>query len=404
MAELVGAKRDTSQREGVADGHPPSKRQAAIDGADDALPASTGRPPPPHVDPLPAPWQEHMSKRTGKPYWYNTETKETTWTHPCRAHAPASHAPPQRHAGILPPGTVPGIAPSTVPPGCEPPSGAQSAYPMAVSVHAPQQYSSRPSEVGAGTGGAAQLGPTGLPLRPGAVKCSHFLRTGQCKFGDGCRFDHPPNEARSDPTGGGKFRPEELKSREDATAVGLPIRPGVQDCAYFIRTGTCKFGNTCKWNHPAERQLDGGHMALSLASGTAASSFGTAGVAGGSTASGAGVAAGGWETHYTEQGQPYYWNALTQESTWEPPPMMMKQLHAQHTQAMAGPGQGAPPFLAGAEGLTNNNTGAEICRYYMQTGQCKYGAACKYHHPPRDQGRAVSSLVYCNSGFSQVLQ
>ena len=54
--------------------------------------------------------------------------------------------------------------------------------------------------------------------------------------------------------------------------------------------------------------------------------------------------------------------------------------------------------------MTNNNIEAEICRYYMQTGQCKYGAACKYHHPPRDQGRAVSSLVYCNSGFSQVLQ
>ncbi|KAJ0753361.1 putative transcription factor C3H family [Helianthus annuus] len=29
-----------------------------------------------------------------------------------------------------------------------------------------------------------------------------------------------------------------------------PTRPDAQDCSFFIRTGTCKFGSSCKFNHP----------------------------------------------------------------------------------------------------------------------------------------------------------
>ena len=33
---------------------------------------------------LPAPWQEHISASTGKPYWHNPETKESTWMCPVK--------------------------------------------------------------------------------------------------------------------------------------------------------------------------------------------------------------------------------------------------------------------------------------------------------------------------------
>lgn len=34
----------------------------------------------------------------------------------------------------------------------------------------------------------------------------------------------------------------------------FPVRPGAEDCAYYIKTGTCKFGPSCKFNHPFRRR------------------------------------------------------------------------------------------------------------------------------------------------------
>merc|ERR1712032_961676 len=37
-----------------------------------------------------------------------------------------------------------------------------------------------------------------------------------------------------------------------------PVRPGVQACSYYMKTGRCKYGATCKFNHPP----NGGHTLL----------------------------------------------------------------------------------------------------------------------------------------------
>ena len=34
-----------------------------------------------------------------------------------------------------------------------------------------------------------------------------------------------------------------------------PERVGEPDCSYYMRTGMCRFGMTCKFNHPADRKL-----------------------------------------------------------------------------------------------------------------------------------------------------
>jgi hypothetical protein len=33
---------------------------------------------------------------------------------------------------------------------------------------------------------------------------------------------------------------------------GFPERPGQPECQYYMRTGDCKFGATCKYNHPRD--------------------------------------------------------------------------------------------------------------------------------------------------------
>lgn len=32
-----------------------------------------------------------------------------------------------------------------------------------------------------------------------------------------------------------------------------PERPGVPDCAYYMRTGFCGYGARCRYNHPRNR-------------------------------------------------------------------------------------------------------------------------------------------------------
>lgn len=34
----------------------------------------------------------------------------------------------------------------------------------------------------------------------------------------------------------------------------FPVRPDAEDCAYYMKTGTCKFGSNCKFNHPIRRK------------------------------------------------------------------------------------------------------------------------------------------------------
>jgi hypothetical protein len=33
-----------------------------------------------------------------------------------------------------------------------------------------------------------------------------------------------------------------------------PVRPEAEDCAFYLKTGTCKFASNCKFNHPVRRK------------------------------------------------------------------------------------------------------------------------------------------------------
>jgi len=106
------------------------------------------------------------------------------------------------------------------------------------------------------------LSSQGLPLRPGGVPCSNFLKSGTCKFGPSCMFDHPEGLGGTVEDGQGSSElsglEEAMKSINPGTApdgsplniLGLPIRPGKQQCSFFLKTGTCKFGAKCIFDHP----------------------------------------------------------------------------------------------------------------------------------------------------------
>ena len=83
-----------------------------------------------------------------------------------------------------------------------------------------------------GKGGAEEY-----PRREGAEKCEYYVRSGYCRDGAACRFDHPP------------------EYRVQRNSLGYPIRQGVPECTYFAKSGMCKYGASCRFSHP-EKYLD----------------------------------------------------------------------------------------------------------------------------------------------------
>ncbi|KAK1396135.1 Zinc finger CCCH domain-containing protein 3 [Heracleum sosnowskyi] len=139
------------------------------------------------------------------------------------------------------------------------------------------------------------------PDRPGEPDCIYFLRTGMCGYGATCRFNHPSNL----PLQIGQYEGE------------FPQRIGQPDCEYFLKTGMCKYGSSCKYHHRLDRN-------------------------------------------------------------------------------------GAGPVMLNTLGLPMRQD-EKPCPYYMRTGACKFGIACKFHHSQPDHGVSVTRPSHYGSTTSSGL-
>ncbi|XP_030488317.1 zinc finger CCCH domain-containing protein 37 isoform X1 [Cannabis sativa] len=96
------------------------------------------------------------------------------------------------------------------------------------------------------------VGPTVYPQRPGQMECDHYMKTGECKFGERCKFHHPID--RSAPTLA-TIQAQQMSVK--LTLAGLPRREGSIICPYYLKTGACKYGPTCKFDHPPPGEVMG---------------------------------------------------------------------------------------------------------------------------------------------------
>jgi len=86
----------------------------------------------------------------------------------------------------------------------------------------------------------------GLPIRPGVQKCIQYLRTGRCNERN-CRWDHPVGM-------GGVMTSTAFASMPGMigglmTEGALAMRPGRDQCPFLAKTGTCPFGPECRFDH-----------------------------------------------------------------------------------------------------------------------------------------------------------
>ncbi|WOL10361.1 zinc finger CCCH domain-containing protein 5-like [Canna indica] len=158
------------------------------------------------------------------------------------SYLPGSYAPMLLSSGVVP---VQGWNPYTVPMSPIVPHGGQQPI-QAGQVYglANQATPSIPAYAGphtpvstsVGTSNASHRGNK-FPERPGQPECQFYLRTGDCKFGPTCKYHHPPDWSIS-------------KRSFFLSPLGFPLRPGAPICTYYSQHGICKFGTTCKFDHP----------------------------------------------------------------------------------------------------------------------------------------------------------
>ncbi|KAL8147111.1 zinc finger CCCH domain-containing protein 37-like [Apium graveolens] len=224
------------------------------------------------------------------------------------------------------------------------------------------------------------------PQRPGEKDCAHYMQTRTCKFGDTCMFDHPLWV----PEGG---IPDWKEVPLNVTSETLPERPGAPDCPYFLKTQRCKFGPRCKFNHPQDK-----------------------------IASLAALGSGDVSVLPERPSEPpcaFYTKTGTCKfgatcKFHHPKDIVIPSAGQDNGSGYAGAANNAAGDVATAKpvfspALLHNSKGLPVrpgetdCPFYLKTGSCKYGATCRYNHPERyaiNPPVAPASFVAPTSHFS----
>ncbi|XP_050107654.1 zinc finger CCCH domain-containing protein 37 isoform X1 [Malus sylvestris] len=244
-----------------------------------------------------------------------------------------------------------------------------------------------------------------LPERPSEPPCAFYLKTGQCKFGVTCKFHHPKdiqiplanqeNKAgetgtaiKTDGTGFSVKAPISFTPALLYNTKELPVRPGEPDCPFYLKTGSCKYGATCRYNHPDRYAINPPIAAIShpiVATPAAGLNIGVIDPAASIYQTVAQPTVGVGPTVYPQRfGQiecDYYMK--TGECKFGE---LCKFHHPIDRSAVALSAPKAVPVQDANVKLTlaglPRREGVVICVYYLKTGTCKYGASCKFDHPP----------------------
>ncbi|KFK25871.1 hypothetical protein AALP_AA8G173100 [Arabis alpina] len=237
------------------------------------------------------------------------------------------------------------------------------------------------------------------PERIDQPDCQFYLKTGTCKFGVTCKFHHPRNNA-------------DIAGSVSVNALGYPLRPEEDDCSYFLRTGHCKFGGTCKFNHPQSQSsnlmvsLSGSPVYSALQSPTGQQSYtwsrasfvaNTPRFASLILPQGGGVSVQGWNAYNGQLGSlspsgsdQNYRNQQqndAKESSVSQGALFSSRFHSGNSVPL-----GYYASLA-REDLFPERPGQPECQFYMKTGDCKFGTVCKFHHPRDRQAPAPDCVL-----------
>ncbi|CAO2147343.1 unnamed protein product [Urochloa humidicola] len=236
------------------------------------------------------------------------------------------------------------------------------------------------------------------PQRSGQPECQYYLKTGTCKFGATCKFHHPREKAA-------------MATRVQLNELGYPFRPNEKECSYYLRTGQCKFGSTCKFHHPQPSTMMVAVRGSGYSPGQSATSPGQHAYQGAVTSwplsrSASFIASPRWPGHssYAQVIVPPGlvhpgWNPYTAQigssssDDQHPTPGAAQYYTGSRQSGTPGLGDqgmfssyqsGSVPvglYAVPRENVFPERPDQPECQFYMKTGDCKFGAVCKFHHP-----------------------
>ncbi|XP_010519530.1 PREDICTED: zinc finger CCCH domain-containing protein 43-like [Tarenaya hassleriana] len=259
------------------------------------------------------------------------------------------------------------------------------------------------------------------PVRPEAEDCAFYMRTGSCKYGSSCKFNHPvrtkiqasrDNAKEKDDdteklrqieckyyfrTGGCKYgescRFSHSKSKTSLVSelnfLGLPIRLGEKECPFYMRNGSCKFGADCKFNHPDPTTIGGNESPSFYGNGGSAGSFSPKAASQASSTS--------WSSSRHLNGTAPFMPVMFSQSRRVPSQTSEWTGYQASVYSPERSVLPASPYL-----VKNSSSETSIypqyqlqmpvdefperpdqpeCSYYLKTGDCKFKYKCKYHHP-----------------------
>ncbi|XP_019157323.1 PREDICTED: zinc finger CCCH domain-containing protein 37-like isoform X3 [Ipomoea nil] len=243
-----------------------------------------------------------------------------------------------------------------------------------------------------------------LPERPSEPLCAFYMKTGKCKFGATCKFHHPKDiqiQASAQENGStsltglvdnGEMIGDVKQTVSPAmlhNSKGLPIRLGEVDCPFYLKTGSCKYGATCRYNHPDRYTINPPTAAIGHAFVTSPAAHLNVGVVN--------PTASLFQTFDARMAQTMFGFATTIYP--QRPGQVECDFYMKTGECKFGercrfhhPLDRSSPVTSSMEGQQQNvklslaglprREGAIHCPYYMKTGTCKYGATCKFDHPP----------------------
>ncbi|KAJ9163845.1 hypothetical protein P3X46_023473 [Hevea brasiliensis] len=213
---------------------------------------------------------------------------------------------------------------------------------------------------------------------PGQTECKYYLRTGGCKYGKACRYNHS------------REKPPMLPAKTTVSPVydfnflGLPIRPGEKECPYYMRNGSCKYGANCRFNHPDPTTVGSDPP----------SAFNNGGSAALQSSSQSSVATWSSPRGLNENAPfvPIMFSATqgvtSQNPEWNgyqaPIYSPERSIHLAPAYVISNPATDNNVYAHQQHTLVDEfpeRPGQPECNYYMKTGDCKFKSNCKYHHP-----------------------